>query len=293
MSHSLVDLAVVVPTVNRPSLLARALSSCFAGSVRPRKAIIVHDDPSCVDRYREVYEELDALPLVRLVHSHKEGPSAARNTGWRAASASWIYFLDDDDHVLADGMATIARGLETRVRDASILAFGSRVRRGGRCSDKLPGVVMQRYGVPFWAEIGTLVIRKDCLEEVGGFDTRIRLGENRDLMARLAARFEVGYVDQPIVCLDYEHVHPRQSEVEGTVEANIHLLRKNEAIYRKDPLWWRSAHLYPACHAAGRGRLRTSLELYWEWAQSSGRPIDARFIGAIASSAMSRFRVRR
>lgn len=290
MSQSPVDVAVVMPTVNRPTLLARALRSCFAGAVCPREAVIVHDDPSFVDKYREVYAELDGLPLVRLVHSQKGGPSAARNTGWRAASAPWIYFLDDDDYVLSDGMATIARGLDTRASDASVLAFGSRVCRAGHRSDKLPGEVMTRYGVPFWAEIGTLVIRKECLEAVGGFDPEIRLGENRDLMARLAARFQVGYVDQPVVCLDYEHADPRQSQVEGTVEANILLLRKNEAIYRQDPLWWRSAHLYPACHAASRGRLRTAVELYHDWAQSTGKTIDPRFIGAIASSAMSRFR---
>lgn len=293
MSQSLVDLAVVLPTVNRPSLLARALRSCFEGPVRPTEAIVVHDDASCLDRYQEVYEELDALPLVRLVQSRKEGPSAARNAGWRAASASWIYFLDDDDHVVPGGMATIAHALEARAGNASVLAFGSRVCRGGRCSEKLPGVVIERYGTPFWAEIGTLVIRKECLEAVGGFDPEIRLGENRDLMARLAARFQTGHVDEPIVCLDYEHVHPRQSQVEGTVEANIHLLRKNEAIYRQQALWWRSAHLYPACHAASQGRLRTSLKLYREWAQSTGRSIDARFIGAIAASAVSRFRAER
>ena len=86
---------------------------------------------------------------------------------------------------------------------------------------------MQKYGVPFWAEIGTLVMRKHCLEEVGGFDPDIELGENRDLMARLAFRFRIEHVDEPIVFLDYGHAEPRQSENEGSIEANVHLLRKN------------------------------------------------------------------
>lgn len=289
MNPPLVDLAVVLPTVNRPSLLARAVRSCFMDSLQPSEAIIVHDDPSSIDRYQQVYEALDSLPLTRLVHSHAQGPSAARNTGWMAASASWIYFLDDDDHLLPGGMATIARSLQTHSRSAKVVAFGSRVYRGGQSSDRLPGLVMRKYGVPFWAELGTLVIRKQALAEVDGFDPDIRIGENRDLMARLAARFPVDYIDRAIVCLDYDHAHPRQSEAEGTVEANIHLLRKNEAIYRRDPLWWRSAHLYPACHAASRGRLQTSLRLYLEWARATGQSIDARFIGAIARSALSRF----
>jgi hypothetical protein len=121
---------------------------------------------------------------------------------------------------------------------------------------------MRKYGVPFWAELGALVSRKQALLDVNGSDPDIQIGENRDLLARLAARFRMDHIDQAVVCPDYDHANPRQSEAQGTVEANIHLLRKNQAIYRQDPLWWRSAHLYAACHAASRGRLNTSMRLY-------------------------------
>lgn len=284
------DLSVVVPTVNRPSLLARAVRSCFAGSIRPKEVLVVHDAPSYVERYAKLYDELPMLPVRKLVHSERKGPSMARNTGWHAAAASWVYFLDDDDYLLDHGMAALGEALEACHADISVFAFGSRVRRQDGVHDELPGVVMRKYGTPFWAELGTLVIRKRCLEEVGGFDQKIELGENRDLMARLAARFRVEPIDEPIVHLDYDHAEPRQSEIEGTIEANVHLLRKNEAIYRSDPLWWRSAHLFAACHAARRGKLATSITLYREWARSAGRPLDARFVGAVASSAFSHVR---
>lgn len=290
MSPSSIDLSVVVPTVDRPSLLGRAVRSCFAGSVWPREVIIVHDAPGAVDTYTRVYEGLSDFPIVRLAHTRQRGPSEARNTGWRAGSADWTYFLDDDDCVLPGGMAMIASALRDCDEDVSVLAFGSRVYRHDTTRDELPGMVIRKYGAPFWAELGTLIIRKEALEEVGGFDPRIQLGENRDLMARLAACFRVEHVDEPLVGLDYDHGSPRQSERRGTIEANVHLLRKNEAIYRSNPLWWRSAHLYPACHAARRGSLSTSMRLYLEWARSSGRPLDARFLGAVGSSALSHLR---
>ena len=284
------DLSVVVPTVNRPSLVARAVRSCFEGSIRPKEVLIVHDAPSCVERYAQIYDELSTLPVRQLVHSERQGPSAARNTGWRAATASWVYFLDDDDYLLDHGMEALGQAVGACHPDTSIFAFGSRVRRKDGVHDELPGAVMGKYGTPFWAELGTLVIRKRCLEEVGGFDAEIELGENRDLMARLAVRFTVEPIDEPIVHLDYGHAEPRQSENEGTIEANVHLLRKNEAIYRSNPLWWRSAHLFAACHAARRGKVATSINLYREWARSAGRPLDARFVGAVASSAVSHLR---
>jgi glycosyltransferase involved in cell wall biosynthesis len=290
MTPSSIDLSVVVPTVDRPSLLGRAVRSCFAGSVWPKEVIVVHDAPALVERYADVYDALGAFPVVRVAHQANKGPSETRNTGWRRARAGWVYFLDDDDYVLPEGIATIARSLDARDRDVEVLAFGSRVHRGSGFQDELPGAIMEKYGIPFWAELGTLVVARRCLEEVSGFDPQIRLGENRDLMARLAARFRVEHVDEPIVCLDYNHSDPRQSQIEGAVEANVHLLRKNEAIYRSNPLWWRSAHLYPACHAARRGEIGTSIKLYGQWARSSGRPIDPRFAGAVASSALARLR---
>lgn len=290
MAPQSIDLSVVIPTVKRPSLLERAVQSCFADSVRPKEVLIVHDAPDYVDQYAQVYGKLSALPVRRLVHPERAGPSAARNTGWRAATASWIYFLDDDDCLLDAGMTAIDEAIDACDADTSVFAFGSRVRRVDGVHDELPGLVMQKYGTPFWAELGTLVIRKRCLEAVGGFDPAIELGENRDLMARLADRFGVEPIDEPIVHLDYSHAEPRQSENQGTIEANAHLLRKNEAIYRSNPLWWRSAHLYAACHAARRGKLSRSLSLYGEWARSSGRLLDARFVGALASSVASHLR---
>ena len=71
MTRLSLDLSIVVPTVNRPALVARAVRSCFAGSVRPQQVLVVHDAPSHVERYARVYDELSTLPIRRLVHSQQ------------------------------------------------------------------------------------------------------------------------------------------------------------------------------------------------------------------------------
>ncbi len=285
-----IDLSVIIPTVDRPELAARAVWSCFESTVQVKEVIIVHEDPSRVASYESLYAELGELPVRRLVHAHRRGPSAARNNGWRAAKGSWVYFLDDDDQLIDGGLSVIAQALAARPDDRTILAFGSRIIRTDGVREQLPGPTMKKYGSPFWAEIGTLAIQKSCLEEVGGFDAAIELGENRDLMARLAARFEVQPIDEVTVLLDYGHPEPRLSNTQGTIEANVHLLHKNEAIYRSNQQWWRSAHLFAACHAARRGDLGTSSTLYREWARSADRLFDARFVAALGASTMGGIR---
>ncbi|WP_447925817.1 glycosyltransferase family 2 protein [Georgenia muralis] len=86
---------MVIPTAGRPQLLLEALESVYAQSCQPREVIVVIDgEPD--DRTAMVLGS--AFPQVRVIrHPKPRGPSAARNTGIRAATAEWVCFLDDDD----------------------------------------------------------------------------------------------------------------------------------------------------------------------------------------------------
>ncbi|MBA3422700.1 MAG: glycosyltransferase, partial [Thermoleophilaceae bacterium] len=82
---------VVIPTAGRESLAA-LLEALVGGRVAERldgRIIVVDDRPG-----------LDAAPMpavgAEVVRGPGCGPAAARNAGWRAASAEWVAFLDDD-----------------------------------------------------------------------------------------------------------------------------------------------------------------------------------------------------
>src|SRR3954467_3430323 len=90
--------SVVVPTYRRPDLLAR----CLAALARQRYPadeyeVIVADDAND-DATRRHIESLDLAPLrLRYVAvTNRHGPAAARNLGWREATAEIIAFTDDD-----------------------------------------------------------------------------------------------------------------------------------------------------------------------------------------------------
>jgi HAD superfamily hydrolase (TIGR01662 family) len=88
--------AIVVPTVGRPELvrLLRALAAqdTDGGRCAPVEVVVVDDRPDA----RPPLEPGDAPWRQRVVVSGGCGPAAARNLGWRLASAEWIAFLDDD-----------------------------------------------------------------------------------------------------------------------------------------------------------------------------------------------------
>ena len=82
------------PTTTR-SFLEAALRSALAQSV-PADEIIVVDDGS-TDHPEKVTVR---FPEVRLIRQPNAGLSAARNTGWRAATTEFVVFLDADDRLL-------------------------------------------------------------------------------------------------------------------------------------------------------------------------------------------------
>ena len=91
--------AVVIPCFQARGTLRRALDSVLHQTLPPRELIAV-DDASSDGTWEELQRlqgELGArrLKLVRL--ERNRGPATARNTGWDAARADLVAFLDADD----------------------------------------------------------------------------------------------------------------------------------------------------------------------------------------------------
>ena len=99
MSYS--DLvSVIIPTYNRDRLLIDALESVRCQTYRPIEAIVI-DDGSTDDTQEVVkrFSEANSSKSFRISYlcQNNRGPSAARNTGLKAASGEYVQFLDSDD----------------------------------------------------------------------------------------------------------------------------------------------------------------------------------------------------
>jgi hypothetical protein len=86
--------SVVVPTVGRPSLAVLLNALAADPPIRMGWELLLVDDRRAASTPLAVPAAL--TPYTRILTGHAAGPAAARNTGWRAARAPWIVFLDDD-----------------------------------------------------------------------------------------------------------------------------------------------------------------------------------------------------
>jgi histidinol-phosphate phosphatase family protein len=123
---------------------------------------------------------------LRVVRGRAAGPAAARNLGWRMATAAWVAFLDDD---VEPGPAWLA-DLEADLAALPPEVAGSQGRlrvplpAGRRPTDwerNVHGLETAR-----WAT-ADMAYRRAVLEEVGGFDERFPRAyrEDADLALRV------------------------------------------------------------------------------------------------------------
>jgi GT2 family glycosyltransferase len=140
------------------------------------------------------------------------GAAAARNAGWRAAAAPLIAFLDADDewdrgkleaqiHLLNACPEVVAVGSMMRYVSDEGRPLGTTGQPVGE-AEQMP----IRRGELFPFPMSSLVVRRDALERVGGFDAALGpradgafIGaEDLDLLARLAEVGRIACVAAPL-----------------------------------------------------------------------------------------------
>jgi glycosyltransferase involved in cell wall biosynthesis len=170
--------SVIVPVLDRASLVGDTLESILAQTRHPDE-IIVTDDGSTdgtldvLARYRE---------HIRLVHTTRAGPSGARNAALKVATGDLIGFLDSDDLWPAD---SLARQLEALASDPSADAVcgisETVLLEGGRLPMHL-AVAPSRNKL-----VGSVIFRNALLKGLKGFNPILRFGEDHELLARASA----------------------------------------------------------------------------------------------------------
>ncbi len=183
------SVTVVIPVRDRPDGLAATLESLDHGV-----AVVVVDDAS-VDRAR-TDRAATSHPRAHVVHrAARGGPGAARQTGWQEAASEVVAFVDADcrpstgwlDALLPlfddPAVGAVAPRIVTPPGPATAVARYERT-RSPLDMGRWPSPVRPGAPVPY-VPTAALLVRRDALADVGGFDSRLHVGEDVDLVWRL------------------------------------------------------------------------------------------------------------
>lgn len=248
-----VAVSVILPTHNRAGSLPRAVQSVLAQSFRDLELIVVDDGST--DSTGQIVASIDDPRLRYLKLDRCGGAAAARNTGLRAARGSWVAFQDSDDEWTPSKLAAqlaAAEGTEAPVLVCSWYqvqrADPRRARElvGGGIWPTGPWSARDCYRFPFITP--TWLLRRETLEDSGGFDTDLPNLEDWELAFRLLkARLRVIVVDQALVVK-----HSLNDSLYRNLPARLAAL---EAIFERHRDMWASDDHVAATFLSEIGRL--------------------------------------
>jgi hypothetical protein len=262
--------SLIIPTFDRPHLLPRCVESALAAGSSVE--VIVVDDAS-TDATAEVCRGLERVRYVRL--ERNQGVAGARNVGLLASTSEYVAFLDDDDLRLP-GSLDLQLSLIEAAPDAAFVAGGVLLADQSLAPTGEVAVPDARSGDVFWqvVELGvhlipsSVVVRRECLFEVGLFDARIPGIDDWDMWARLAES-RPAVLDARPVCV-YRSAAPNSGQ--GSSAHGPHMLAavRHQAKLLSLP----RARAAPAARrrsARGSARRRVADTLSWRAAEQLPR----------------------
>lgn len=231
------EVSVIIPVYNCESWIEESIRSALHHDCV--QEIIVVDDGS-TDQTLFIVEQLTKENTKILLYQHPGninlGRSVSRNLAIGKTSYEWIAFLDADDLFLAnrfdgikednniDGFYGITESLF--VEDGPVkLPFEKQtaIQQDVASADLFNFLTCnseERFSLL------TLTVKKSVLLDLGGFDERLEIGEDTDLIWRIAHKYLLS-AQKIIVPVAQRRIHPLNSHF------SIHHQRNNRYLFYK------------------------------------------------------------
>ena len=198
------SVSVVIPTYNYGKFIAEAIESLLSQTVLPGEIVVVDDGSA--DNTGAVVKWFG--DRVRYVRQENRGVSEARNRGVAETTGELVAFLDADDTweptKLEKQVERFAADGEIGLVHCGMREFDSETGEtlemhldGGE--DDVAENLLMWDGPVVVGPGGTIMVSRKAFEEAGGFDPRLKCGEDWDLCYRIARRYKVGFVPEPLV----------------------------------------------------------------------------------------------
>jgi glycosyltransferase involved in cell wall biosynthesis len=264
-------ISVIIPSYNCAAFLPETIESVLRQTYSDFEIVLVDDGST--DRTADIVRPY--LSRVTYIHQQNKGLPGARNTGIRAAQGEFIALLDADDTWVPNKLERqMPRFADADVgivySDFSVRYSDGRFKPSYLVERPLAseGLVLEKYIQSRFLFPSTMILRRACFEEFGGFDEEMLAAEDIELFTRICSRWKVALVNEPLV-IRYEGEHnitSNQGKMSRyTILALQKVLRKQTDLTRSDreaisrelgrQHWWRG---YAALDEGDQNQARQS-----------------------------------
>ncbi len=247
MSSKQIDLAVIIPTLNEEYFIGGLLDSILKQTVTPKEVVVV-DAFSKDQTVKEINKRKIKLPQIKIYKIPKYTIARQRNFGVKKTTSPRILFLDADMEL--KDKKTLQTYFEKIICKNPDVAASLNMPNSTYWKDKIYFIAENaifKIAQFFWPMVTTrnLYVKRSVFEENGGFDEKVRIWEDHDLVQRLVkngAKFS--FFNSPIIYTSVRRFQKegRRKEVFKAAKTIKYILKNG---FRKIPVKYELGNFGP------------------------------------------------
>lgn len=245
--------SIIMPNYNNGQYLAEAIESVQNQTYTNWELVIVDDGSK--DNSVDVIQKYAAgdQRIRLLVNATNKGVSASRNEGLKVGKGDFICFLDSDDiflpNKLADQVACLLQNSSLDLVYANQLVGDEKLNVIDKNEYFVPSIELREFmSIRNLFSPISVMLRRELVEKVGGFDTRLIGGEDWDYWIRCSEKTAFYHI-QKTVAMYRQHATQSHNNIAKMKAARARVIKKH---FNQG----RIKHLALGAH-------------YWTWARMS------------------------
>ncbi|KAM3096172.1 glycosyltransferase [Phormidesmis sp. 146-35] len=227
--------SIVIPSYNNASFISEAIESVLAQTYRPIEVMVIDDGST--DNTREICAR---YPSVAYHYQPNQGVSVARNHGLEKSRGSLVLFLDSDDRLLPDAIATNVAYLQTHTDAGFVFGLSRPVAADGALiADPQEPVETANYQALLQANLGicpcgVVLFQRSVFEAIGQFNPALRLAQDYDLYLRVARAFPI-YCHNQLIADYRQHAENASSQATRMLKAVLGIIDSQQDYIQAHP----------------------------------------------------------
>ena len=222
MAHT-PEVSVIIPCFNSSDTIIDAVDSVLKQDGHSIEILVVDDGST--DNTCNVLNEYIKNGVIYYIKQNNKGPAAARNVGIRSSKGEYVCFLDADDLlysnsirdrmnvykqypnlglVFTDNKKLIRKnGKDLIYRERDLLEINFIEDIAKKYIDIVNGDIYVLNNKIYYELIlgcfiwtGTVLIRREILDDIGYFLEELRIAEDLDLWIRICRKYDIGYLNK-------------------------------------------------------------------------------------------------
>ncbi len=230
--------SVIIPTYNRAKFLPRTIDNVLCQTYQDFEILVIDDGSS--DNTREIMQEYIKKHTGKIRYFYKEngGVPTARNLGIQLSNAEFIAFLDSDDIWDADKLKYQMQYMDEHPQiymcntDVEYIDEDDKSLGYSKRRNKIPfdgmvfRYVFQHHGIV----TSTMVVKKCVFDKIGLLDENLPIGDDTDIILRIAKSFQIGFIEKPLVKYRMHNMN-----ISKHADTHLYHLKAVEKVLKADP----------------------------------------------------------